>query len=147
MWYLPTTLGGIEFKTTDHVAATRVEVYVPVYTKRIKPRHVRSFRTITLPLLVSEISHILTWSEATGGVQGDHVILVTANNPAQKEAAGADAARNGAQGGRCPASASRAPTENSSPSGLRRRSKASSSPLCGVAVSRMGAALLTRRGA
>ena len=51
MWYLPTTLAGIEFKTSDQLAAARVEVYVPVYTKRIKPRHVRSFRTITLPLL------------------------------------------------------------------------------------------------
>ena len=51
MWYLATTLAGIEFKTSDQLAAAGVEVYVPVYTKRIKPRRVRSFRTITLPLL------------------------------------------------------------------------------------------------
>jgi hypothetical protein len=51
MWYLATTLAGIGFKTSDQLAAATVEVYVPVYTKRIKPRHVRSFRTITLPLL------------------------------------------------------------------------------------------------
>jgi hypothetical protein len=51
MWYLATTLAGIEFKTSDQLAAAGVEVYVPVYTKRIKPRHGRSFRTITLPLL------------------------------------------------------------------------------------------------
>jgi hypothetical protein len=51
MWCLATTLAGIEFKTSDQLAAAGVEVYVPVYTKRIKPRRVRSFRTITLPLL------------------------------------------------------------------------------------------------
>jgi hypothetical protein len=51
MWYLAHTLAGIEFHIRDQVAAVGVEVYVPVYQKQIRPRHVHGFRTLTLPLL------------------------------------------------------------------------------------------------
>jgi hypothetical protein len=50
MYYLAHTLAGIELKICDQISEI-VECYVPVYQRRVKPRHVSGFRIVTLPLL------------------------------------------------------------------------------------------------
>jgi hypothetical protein len=50
-WYIAHTLSGIEFKMSDLISEVGIEVYIPVYQRRVKPRHVSGFRIVTLPLL------------------------------------------------------------------------------------------------
>jgi hypothetical protein len=51
MWLLAQTYAAHEFETQQSLDRDRLETYVPTFRRTIKPRHVRSSRTVTYPLL------------------------------------------------------------------------------------------------